>query len=63
MKARNNLEAKRDDVEVGKDAAGSGCSIVGRGQALDEFGFGAMKVMTKTAREMGRHAWKSSEDE
>jgi hypothetical protein len=55
---RNNLEVKRDDDEVGKDAAGSDCcSMGGRGQVLDRFVFGAMKVMAWIARERGRCAW------
>lgn len=46
MKVRmNNLEVKRDDVEVAKDAAGSDCSMGGRGQVLDQFGSGVMTVM------------------
>ena len=41
----NNLEVKKDGVEVVKDAAGSGCSKGDRGQALDQFGLGAMQAM------------------
>lgn len=44
-KVRNSLEVKRDGVEVAKDAAGSDCSMEGRGQVLDQFGLGSMKVM------------------
>ena len=44
-KVRNNFEVKRNGVEVAKDAAGSDCSMEGRGQALDRFGLGAMQVM------------------
>ena len=58
----NNLEVTRDGVEVAKDAAGSDCSMVGRGQVRGQFGLGAMKVMAWTARE-GRCAWRSPEDE
>ena len=41
----NNVEVKRDGVEVAKDAAGSDCSMGGRGQVLGQFGLEAMKVM------------------
>ena len=41
----SNLEVERDGVEVGKGAAGSGCSTGGRGQVLDQFGLGGMKEM------------------
>ena len=57
----NNLELKIDGVEVAKDAAGSDCSMGGRGPVLDQFGLEVMKVMAWTARE-GRCAWKSPED-
>lgn len=41
----NNLEVKKDGVEVAKDAAGSDCSMGGRGQVLDRLGLGVMQVM------------------
>lgn len=59
----NNLEVKKDGVEVVKDAAGSDCSKGDRVQALDQFGLGAMQAMAWTAREIGRCASKSPEDE
>ena len=46
MKVRmNNVEVKKDGVEVAKDAAGSDCSKGDRGQALDQFGLGVMQAM------------------
>ena len=41
----NNLEAKKDGVEDVKDAAGSDCSMGGRGLVLDRFGVVVMQVM------------------
>jgi hypothetical protein len=52
----NNLEVKKDGVEVARNAA---CSKGNRVQALDKFGLGAMQA---TARE-SRCAWKSPERE
>ena len=41
----NNVEVKKDGVEVAKDAAGSDCSKGDRGQALDQSGLGVMQAM------------------
>lgn len=41
----NSLEVMRDDVGVGKDAAGSDCSMGGKGQVLDQLELEVKKVM------------------